>query len=496
MRGEELRRAPGGQDLEAHLRKLARHGQHALLVVVVDADEHGPAGGDGVPGGGLRLREGDAEVLGDPHDFARRLHLRPQQDVAALQLEEREHGFLDEDAGDGEVLRDPLRGQRAAGHHACRDLGQGHARRLADEGGRARRARVHLEDVDDVVLDRVLHVHQALHLQGLPQLTRVAADGVEVLGGDLVGRQHHRAVAAVDARLLDVLQDAADDHALAVGDGIHVHFVGVLQEPVDEDRVLGRGQHGLAHVALEVGLVVGDGHGPAAQHVAGSHQHRIADARGHGLGLVQRGGGPALRLRDVQRGEQGAEALAVFGEVHRVRRGAQDLHARAEERKGQAQRRLPAELDDHAFRLLQLDDVHDVFEGEGLEVQPVGGVVVGGHRLRVAVDHDGLPPLLLEREGGVATAVVELDALADAVGPAAQDHDLPAVGGLRLALRLVGGVHVRRVRLELAGACIDTFVDGHDSSRDSTRADVRLARAPPYDLRDTRIRKPHPFRLP
>ena len=43
----------------------------------------------------------------------------------------------------------------------------------------------------------------------------------------------------MDARLLDVLHDAADDRALPVADGVHVHFDGVFQELVDEDRVLG-----------------------------------------------------------------------------------------------------------------------------------------------------------------------------------------------------------------------------------------------------------------
>jgi len=64
-----------------------------------------------------------------------------------------------------------------------------------------------------------------------------------------------------------------------------------------------------------------------------------------------------------------------------------------------------------------LHDVHHVFERERLEVEAVRSVVVGGNRLRVAVDHDGLDARLLEREGRVHARVVELDALADAVGP-------------------------------------------------------------------------------
>ena len=51
--------------------------------------------------------------------------------------------------------------------------------------------------------------------------------------------------------------------------------------------------------------------------------------------------------------------------------------------------------------------------------------------LRVAVDHDGLEAVFLQREGRMHAAVVELDALADAVRAAAEDHDLAAVGRAR-----------------------------------------------------------------
>ncbi len=66
--------------------------------------------------------------------------------------------------------------------------------------------------------------------------------------------------------------------------------------------------------------------------------------------------------------------------------------------------------------------------------------------------------VLAHGEGGVDAAVVELDALADAVGPAAQDHDLLAVRGLGLALLLVGGVHVGGAGGELRRTGVDALV--------------------------------------
>ena len=81
------------------------------------------------------------------------------------------------------------------------------------------------------------------------------------------------------------------------------------------------------------------------------------------------------------------------------------------------QRRLTAELDDHALRLLDLADPEHVLERQRLEVEPVGGVVVGRDRLRVAVDHHRVASGLAHGLGGVHAAVVELDPLADAIRP-------------------------------------------------------------------------------
>ena len=189
------------------------------------------------------------------------------------------------------------------------------------------------------------------------------------------------------------------------------------------------------HVAVERGLVVDDGHGPAAQHVAGAHHHREADPPRHFQGLVERGGAAVLRLEDPLLGEQVAEAAAVLGEVDGVRRGAPDGHAGRREAAGELERRLAAELDDHPFGLLAGEDRQHVLQGQGLEVEAVRGVVVGRHRLGVAVDHHRLNAQLAQGEGGVDAAVVELDPLADAVGAGAEDHHLaPRV---RLALVLV-----------------------------------------------------------
>jgi hypothetical protein len=86
--------------------------------------------------------------------------------------------------------------------------------------------------------------------------------------------------------------------------------------------------------------------------------------------------------------------------------------------------------------VLDAENLEHVLGGQRLEIKPIGRVVVGAHRLRIAIDHDRLEPRVAEREGGMAAAIVELDALPDPVGPAAEDDDLAPLGNLRLVDRL------------------------------------------------------------
>jgi hypothetical protein len=77
----------------------------------------------------------------------------------------------------------------------------------------------------------------------------------------------------------------------------------------------------------------------------------------------------------------------------------------------------------------------------------------------------------------VHAAVVELDALADPVGAAAEDDDLAAIADLRLVLALVGGVEVGGVGDELGGAGVDAPVDGGEVVGEAARADRLLGGA-------------------
>ena len=78
------------------------------------------------------------------------------------------------------------------------------------------------------------------------------------------------------------------------------------------------------HVAAQGRLVVDDLHGPAAQDVAGPHQHRVADAPGDVEGLLQVQGGAVGRLLQAEPLDQHLKPLAVLGHVDALDAGADD----------------------------------------------------------------------------------------------------------------------------------------------------------------------------
>src|SRR5690348_13027159 len=78
----------------------------------------------------------------------------------------------------------------------------------------------------------------------------------------------------------------------------------------------------------------------------------------------------------------------------------------------------------------------------------------------------------------MAAAIIELDPLPDAVGPAAQNHDFSPAGGVGFALRLVTGVEIRREAFELRCASVHTAEHGLNTHLLAFRAYRRFIRAP------------------
>jgi hypothetical protein len=74
--------------------------------------------------------------------------------------------------------------QLLAKHQLHRQFGQRHACRLADIRDRSRRPRIHFQHVDLAIFDRVLHIHQADHVEAARQFHGVLFDSPDLRGAE------------------------------------------------------------------------------------------------------------------------------------------------------------------------------------------------------------------------------------------------------------------------------------------------------------------------
>jgi len=147
----------------------------------------------------------------------------------------------------------------------------------------------------------------------------------------------------VHARLLDVLHDRADVGLAPVGDRVDVDLQRAFDEAVDQHRALDR---------TEIVRGVADSHRSPTEHVRGTDQDRKADALCDRARLRGRACDPPLRTPDAETVQEGAEALAVLGQVDRVERCPDDRVAGCFEPARELQRRLATELNRDAAGLL------------------------------------------------------------------------------------------------------------------------------------------------
>ena len=136
-------------------------------------------------------------------------------------------------------------------HHLGGDFGQRHAGGLADKGNGSRGPGIDLKDKERLSLDRKLDVHQADNAQFL----RHGLGGGGDLGNDGrgqgMGRQHAGRIAGMNARLLDMLHDAADHRHSAIADGIDIDLDRILEKLVKQHRMLAAAHAGDSHEAAD-----------------------------------------------------------------------------------------------------------------------------------------------------------------------------------------------------------------------------------------------------
>mmetsp|Transcript_6967 Transcript_6967/g.17402 ORF Transcript_6967/g.17402 Transcript_6967/m.17402 type:complete len:225 (-) Transcript_6967:3492-4166(-) len=207
---------------------------------------------------------------------------------------------------------------------------------------------------------------------------------------ELLCGQQKRRIATVHAGVLDVLGDSIINHLAILGDGVKLHLLGANDVLRDDHWILAAYNRGMLQEALQ--LVVGGNntHGRAAENVRWPHKSGVADVFAKVDGLLCGRELRPLGLVDTECIAKLAEFKTVLASVDRLHRSAEDLHAAAVEPHRKVVGRLAPHGNDNAGGLFKLNDIHHRLVAELLEVQAVGLVVVGGHRLRVAINRYGL----------------------------------------------------------------------------------------------------------
>ena len=179
----------------------------------------------------------------------------------------------------GDVVRDLV--ERVADRELGGDLGDRKAGCLGGERGRARHARVHLDDDEPAVVrvDRELHVRAA----GLdPDLAQHRNRGVAHDLVFFVGQRQRRRdgdrVAGVHAHRVEIL-DRADDDAVVrlVADHLHLEFLPAENALLDQHLIGGRSVEAAFDDFEELGLVVRDAAAGAAERERGPDDRRQPD---------------------------------------------------------------------------------------------------------------------------------------------------------------------------------------------------------------------------
>ena len=239
-----------------------------------------------------RLLQGGRVVATDRHRLADRLHGRCQRRVGGGELLEVEPRHLHHDVVERRLearrrdLRDVVRDlvEAIADRELRGDLRDREAGRLRREGGRARHARVHLDDDDPAGggIDGELDVAAAgVDAHGADDVDADVAQLLVLAIGERQCRSDRDRVAGVHADGVDVLDRADDDGVV----GRVAHELELVLLP-PEDRLLEqhfvrrRVVQARSGDAAEVALVVGEARPEPAHRERRAHDERVAELLG------------------------------------------------------------------------------------------------------------------------------------------------------------------------------------------------------------------------
>ena len=222
-----------------------------------------------------------------------------------------------------------------------------------------------------LVANGVLDVQETSNATGKRQFFGDGPNLVNNLFREREGRPAASGVARVNTALLDVLQDGAHVALLGVTESVNVQLNGVLKEGIQIDRTVWRDVCSRLHVSDQVGIVVDNSHAATTKNVAWADNQWVANAACSVASLVHSRSNCRWWASNVQAVKQRCKAVTILCQVNCLWLSTHDRNTSVLQSACKLDWSLAAKGDNNAFRLLNLNDVHDVFKGQRLEIQTV-----------------------------------------------------------------------------------------------------------------------------
>ena len=252
-------------------------------------------------------------------------------------------------------------------------------------------------------------------MQRFGDLAADALDAAYRLDVELLTWELNRRVARMHPCELDMLADGVGDDLAALGYGVNLDFLSVLDELAHHDGVLLRNIGSQLEEAVELFLVGADIHRCPREDVAGTHQHGEANLGDELVDIREARQLLPAGLVDAELVEHGGELVAVLCIIDVFGLRPEDGDALRVELESEVIGDLSARREDDTAWRLQIKDVKYALEGQLIEVQTVGDIVVRADGLGIIVDHHRAVALLADRLQGVDATPVEFYRAADAV---------------------------------------------------------------------------------
>ena len=193
--------------------------------------------------------------------FAGRFHFRAQLGIHIPQFLEAEYRHLNTDIIAFRIKPSSIAHipQFFTQHAVSRQIYHWHTGHLADIRHRSGRTGIYLDDIDLIIINHILNIHQPNDLQLFCQTGGIVYNRVLNPFGKILGRIHRDRITGMNAGPLNMFHNPGDQIIFTVADGIHL-CLDTHHVFVDQHWILQFVRSNDRHIFLYVFFPIGNDH--------------------------------------------------------------------------------------------------------------------------------------------------------------------------------------------------------------------------------------------